>query len=104
MQIPFMHAVARGSVGVITANAERLTPRHFAASGIPNTIPVVLAGMEDQIEFREAILEEKERLIQPLSNAKFAKLPKSWFAIIRKCARSCSNAAICHPMPMPCRR
>ncbi|NKB96659.1 aspartate/glutamate racemase family protein [Ochrobactrum intermedium] len=63
MQIPFMHAVARGgTVGVITANAERLSPRHFAASGIPETIPIVLAGMEDQAEFREAILEEKGTL------------------------------------------
>ncbi|MBN9046780.1 MAG: aspartate/glutamate racemase family protein [Rhizobiales bacterium] len=62
MQIPFMHAIAGGAVGVITANAGRLTPRHFAASGIADTIPVVLAGMEDQTEFREAILEEKGTL------------------------------------------
>ncbi|GLU25411.1 MULTISPECIES: aspartate/glutamate racemase family protein [Brucella/Ochrobactrum group] len=62
MQIPFMHAVARGTVGVITANAQRMTPRHFAASGIPETIPIVLAGMEEQTEFREAVLEEKGTL------------------------------------------
>lgn len=62
MQIPFMHAMAGGRVGVITANATRLTARHFTASGIPDTIPVVLAGMEDQTEFREAILEEKGTL------------------------------------------
>lgn len=62
MQIPFMHAVCGGTVGVITANASRLTPRHFEASNIPASIPLVVAGMEDQKEFREAILEEKGTL------------------------------------------
>ncbi|MBM7046208.1 aspartate/glutamate racemase family protein [Rhizobium lusitanum] len=62
MQIPFMHAISGGTVGVITANASRLTPRHFESSNISSIIPLAVAGMEDQKEFREAILEEKGTL------------------------------------------
>lgn len=62
MQIPFMHAIGGGTVGIITANASRLTPRHFEASNIPSHIPLAIAGMEDQKEFRESILEERGTL------------------------------------------
>jgi aspartate/glutamate racemase len=62
MQIPFMHALGGGTVGIITANAARLTPRHFIASNVPGHIPLAIAGMEGQTEFREAILEEKGTL------------------------------------------
>ncbi len=62
MQIPFMHALCGGTVGVITANASRLTPRHFAACNVADTVPLAIAGMEGQTEFREAILEERGTL------------------------------------------
>jgi Asp/Glu/hydantoin racemase len=62
MQIPFMHAISGGKVGVITANASRLTARHFESSNISSAIPLAVSGMEDQKEFREAILEEKGTL------------------------------------------
>ncbi|MDQ0322674.1 Asp/Glu/hydantoin racemase [Pararhizobium capsulatum DSM 1112] len=62
MQIPFMHALTGGSVGIITANASRLTARHFEACRVPGTVPLAIAGMEGQTEFREAILEEKGTL------------------------------------------
>ncbi|PZP08140.1 MAG: hypothetical protein DI607_13280, partial [Sphingomonas hengshuiensis] len=62
MQIPFMHALCGGRVGVITANATRLTPRHFAACNVADHVPLAVAGMERQTEFREAILEERGTL------------------------------------------
>lgn len=62
MQIPFMHALCGGSVGIITADASRLTQRHFSACSVPGDIPLAIAGMEGQREFREAILEEKGTL------------------------------------------
>ncbi|MDX8496260.1 aspartate/glutamate racemase family protein [Mesorhizobium sp. VK22B] len=62
MQIPFMHALCGGTVGIITANAGRLTARHFEASKVPPHIPLAIAGMESQSEFREAILDEKGTL------------------------------------------
>ncbi len=62
MQIPFMHALCGGRVGVITANAPRLTPRHFAACKVDDSVPLAIAGMEEQMEFREAVLEERGTL------------------------------------------
>ena len=44
------------TVGVITASAARLTPAHFQAAGADIAL-VKVAGMEDQPEFREVILE-----------------------------------------------
>lgn len=40
MQIPFMHALCGGSVGIITADASRLTQRHFSACSVPGDIPL----------------------------------------------------------------
>jgi aspartate/glutamate racemase len=62
MQIPFMHALCGGRVGVITANASRLTARHFAACNVGDQVPLAVAGMEGQTEFREAILAERGTL------------------------------------------
>jgi len=45
-------------VGVLTANASKLTNAHFAAVGADN-IPVAIQGLEDSAEFREVILEAK---------------------------------------------
>lgn len=62
LQIPFMHAMAGGRVGIITANASQLTPRHFSACAISSQIPIAIAGMEKQTEFCEAILKERGTL------------------------------------------
>ncbi len=45
-------------VGVLTANASKLTKVHFASVGAVD-IPVAVEGLEDSIEFREVILEGK---------------------------------------------
>ncbi len=60
IQIPLMHQMAgcRGRVGVITAKTKALTPRHMEAVGAGH-IPVAIAGMENQPEFREVILEDR---------------------------------------------
>lgn len=59
IQIPFMYAITGKRVGIITANAERLKPRHFEACRVPETIPLAIGGMEGCEEFRTSILEEK---------------------------------------------
>lgn len=43
-------------VGLLVANKASLTPRHLAAVGA-ESVPVSVAGMADQPEFREVILE-----------------------------------------------
>jgi hypothetical protein len=62
LQIPFIAHITGRPVGVITANASRLTPAHFAACGVAPEIALHIAGMEGQPEFRTAILEEKGTL------------------------------------------
>lgn len=62
LQIPFIFQITGKPVGIITANAACLSSEHFEGAGIPDGLPVVMAGMEGQTEFREAILEEKGTL------------------------------------------
>lgn len=62
MQIPFIHQITAKPIGIITADASRLTPRHFENCAIPAGLPMAIAGMENQQEFREAVLEEKGTL------------------------------------------
>ncbi len=49
-------------IGVITADAKALSDRHFSAAGVPLDAPIVIAGMENQPEFRDAVLKEKGTL------------------------------------------
>ncbi|MCV0429193.1 MAG: aspartate/glutamate racemase family protein [Roseibium sp.] len=60
IQIPLMHQMSglSGKVGVITARKEAMTQAHLDAVGAGST-PVVLAGMEDQPEFSDVILNSK---------------------------------------------
>ncbi|MEA3507697.1 MAG: aspartate/glutamate racemase family protein [Synergistota bacterium] len=64
LQVPFIHRTLAPDqkVGIITANAGVLTREHFASTGIGDDIPIVAGGMEEQQEFRTAILEEKGTL------------------------------------------
>ena len=64
LQIPFIYqTLKRGQkIGIITADSKSLTPEHFLSVGVSEEIPLVIGGMEDQKEFREAILEEKGTL------------------------------------------
>ncbi|MBC2705278.1 aspartate/glutamate racemase family protein [Desulfobacula sp.] len=62
LQIPFIHQITGKKVGIITANATCLQPKHFTSTGINDDIPIVIAGMENQPEFRDAILYEKGSL------------------------------------------
>jgi hypothetical protein len=62
LQIPFMYQITGKKIGIITANASCLKPKHFTSTGISNEIPLVIVGMENQPEFRDAILKEKGSL------------------------------------------
>ncbi|MBU0464335.1 MAG: aspartate/glutamate racemase family protein [Proteobacteria bacterium] len=62
LQIPFMYQITGKKIGIITADASCLKPKHFTSTGIPDGLPMVIAGMENQPEFRDAILKEKGSL------------------------------------------
>ena len=80
LQIPFMAQVTERPVGIITANASRLTQAHFAACGIGPEVALHVAGMEDQPEFRSAILEEKGTLESGLIEAEVCAVAKDLVA------------------------
>jgi Asp/Glu/hydantoin racemase len=66
MQVPMVHRMlpAGQAVGVITANRKTLTSRYFEAVGA-DAGAVRVAGMEDQPEFREVILEGRRDDLDP---------------------------------------
>jgi len=64
LQIPFIYQTLsrKRKIGIVTADSKSLTSDHFISIGVSDEIPLVIRGMEDQKEFREAILEEKGSL------------------------------------------
>ncbi len=62
IQIPLVHAMQRRDqkVGVVVAKKNALTPAHLEAVGAAG-VPICVAGMDDQPEFCEVIIEA-ERL------------------------------------------
>ena len=62
LQIPFMYQIIKRKIGIITADSKSLTHDHFISVGVGKEVPLAIKGMEDQQEFREAILEEKGTL------------------------------------------
>ena len=64
LQIPFIYQTLRRKqkIGIITADSASLTAEHFSAVGVSPEIPLVIAGMEQQKEFSEAVLKEKGTL------------------------------------------
>ena len=60
IQIPLVHAMSRRDrkVGVLVAKKKALTPAHLEAVGAAG-VPVCVAGMDDQPEFCEVIIEAK---------------------------------------------
>lgn len=66
LQVPMVHRMlAPGrAVGILTANASSLSPAHLAGVGA-GAVPVRVAGMAGQPEFREVILEGKRDDLDP---------------------------------------
>jgi aspartate/glutamate racemase len=64
LQIPFIYQILRRTrkVGIITADSTALTPQHFTAVGVTKEMTLAICGMEDQQEFRQAVLEERGTL------------------------------------------
>ncbi|SBT40387.1 aspartate/glutamate racemase family protein [Micromonospora auratinigra] len=56
IQLPMVHRMVGGPVGLLVADEAALTPRHLAAVGAQD-VPVALTGMAGQPEFREVMLE-----------------------------------------------
>jgi len=76
LQIPFIYQIKKRKIGIITADSKSLTPEHFISVGVNKEIPLLIGGMEDQKEFREAILEEKGTLDSDLIESEVAGVAK----------------------------
>lgn len=58
LQLPLVAATIGGSVGLITANSEKVGKRVLELAGVQSDMPIIVKGLQDQPHFREAILEE----------------------------------------------
>ena len=76
LQIPFIYQIKKQKIGIITADSKSLTPEHFISVGVNKDIPLLIGGMEDQKEFREAILEEKGTLDSDLIESEVVGVAK----------------------------
>ena len=57
LQVPFIYQITGKRVGIISASSKNLTPAHLENTGISDTIPLAVAGMEDNRAFTQAIFE-----------------------------------------------
>jgi aspartate/glutamate racemase len=66
IQLPMVHRMLRRGqkVGVLAARRRSLTRRHLEAIGA-ESVPICVAGMDDQPEFREVILEGRRHELDP---------------------------------------
>ncbi len=64
LQLPFIRQILprKQTIGILTANAGALSERHFQSVGVQDQSGLVIRGLEDSTEFREAVLEEKGTL------------------------------------------
>lgn len=60
MLVPMVYRMLkkRQKVGVITGNSRLLTEKHLRGAGIDSSIPVVIAGLENEEEFCTSILRD----------------------------------------------
>jgi hypothetical protein len=67
LQLPFIRAAlgSKDRVGIITAHALHLTPRHLHLAGLEDMEAVKIVGLEDRPAFREAIFAGRGVLDYP---------------------------------------
>jgi len=57
-QVPLAYDLTRRRVGIITANAQRLTSSVLTCAGIGTELPIAIAGLEQAPAFRDPILKD----------------------------------------------
>ena len=62
MQVPLVYKMlGKGhKVGIVTADSDSLSQKHLTAAGIDPSIPLAIAGMQDQKEFSRLLGNESE--------------------------------------------
>jgi hypothetical protein len=59
LQIPMVHRLMGGRVGIITADDAALTRAHLAAAGVDESLPLAIAGLQRYPDFAEPVLRGK---------------------------------------------
>lgn len=61
IQVPMVHEMlgSNQKVGIITADSEALGDEHLSAAGIDKSIPLIIAGIQDGVEWRRCRKELK---------------------------------------------
>ncbi len=64
LQVPFISNILppNKKIGVLMANSRYYRPEFLKSAGIDETIPLVVAGMQEQPAFRAAVIEENNSL------------------------------------------
>ena len=62
MQIPLAYMMTQRRIGLVTANGETLTPRHFQAAGVSEDIPLSIKGLQTYPAFYEWIFTDRETI------------------------------------------
>ncbi len=57
-QIAMAYMMTQRRIGVLTANAETLTKRHFSAAGVPADLPISIRGLDKNPAFYHWIFKE----------------------------------------------
>ena len=56
LQIPLVHRLVNGRVGIITADDEALTMTHLQLAGVSNDVPTAIRGLQRHKEFADPLL------------------------------------------------
>ena len=64
LQVPLVHTLVQGRIGLITADARALTSAHLAAAGA-DKIPLVIAGLETCEAFAAPLLRDEGEIDLP---------------------------------------
>jgi len=62
LMIPLVYKLTGRRVGIITACSETLTEKHLKAANVDESIPIAIAGLENQQEFKRVILENSDSM------------------------------------------
>lgn len=98
LQVPFIARILGPDrqVGIITANAACLTEEHFANVGISQEVSKIVYGMEEQEEFRTAVLEEKGTLDSELIEKEVVSVAER---MVRECPKVGAILLECSDLP-----
>ncbi|MFH2112979.1 MAG: aspartate/glutamate racemase family protein [Spirochaetota bacterium] len=97
LQVPFMRGLRKGGkIGVITANAEALTPDFMRHIGLGNTVDLVVYGLENSIHFHSVVFKEEGLLDTCKLEIEVTELARR---MVRECPELSSILLECSILP-----